>query len=259
MTPERNAGSETSPITQPGFLSRLTGVWFSPTETFKQLGLRPDIVIPLIILLVIGAIVGYVMIDRIGVQNFFSQGMRQAVDTGRMTQEQMDTQLAAMTSGRTPMIIKIGFVVSGAISNVIFAVVAAGVLRLVSMIMGIENGFKKLFSVALYTFLAVGLISSLLFVIVLYLKSPEEIDIQNLVGSNLAALLTSMLGKDGLPKIIMNLARWIDVFALWMVGLLSIGFAAVSEKLKTRTAAWVVGGIYVLVALCGSLIATVRG
>jgi hypothetical protein len=33
----------------------------SPTETFKQLGLRPDIT--LLILLVIRAIVGYVMID----------------------------------------------------------------------------------------------------------------------------------------------------------------------------------------------------
>ena len=256
MTPERNM-SESSPA--PGFMSRLTGVWFSPTETFTQLGKRPDILIPLIILLVIGAIVGYVMIDRIGVQNFFSQGMRQAVEQGSMTQEQMDAQLAAMMSGRTPTIIKLGFIVSGAISNVLFALVAAAILRLVSMVMGIENGFKKLLSVCLYTFLAVGLISSILFVLILFLKSPEEIDIQNLVGSNLAALLTSMLGKDGLPKFIMNLARWVDVFALWMVGLIAIGFAAVSEKLKTRSALWVVGGIYAVVALCASLIATIRG
>jgi len=258
MTPERNI-SESAPAPRPGFLSRLTGVWFSPTETFTQLGKRPDFVIPLICLLVIGGIVGYVMIDRIGVTNFFSQGMRQAVDSGRMTQEQMDTQLAAMTSGRTPMIIKGGFILSGAVSNVIFALVSAAVLRLVSMVMGYENGFKKLLSVCLYTFLAVGIISSVLFVVILFLKSPEDIDIQNLVGSNLAALLTSMLGKDGLPKFIMNLARWIDVFALWMVGLLAIGLAAVSQKLKTQTALWIVGGIYAVVAICGSLIATIRG
>jgi hypothetical protein len=52
----------------------------------------------------------------------------------------MDTQLAAMI--RQTDDYQIGFVLSGAISNVIFAVVAAGVLRLVSMIMGIENTFK---------------------------------------------------------------------------------------------------------------------
>lgn len=258
MTPESNM-SESTPAPQPGFLGRLTGVWFSPTETFTQLGKRPDIIIPLICLLVIGAIVGYVMIDRIGVANFFSQGMRQAVDSGRMTQEQMDAQMAAMTSGRAPTIIKGGFILSGAISNVIFAVVSAAVLRLISMVMGYENTFRKLLSICLYTFLAVGIISSLLFVVILFLKSPEDIDIQNLVGSNLAALLTSMLGKDGLPKFIMNLARWIDVFALWIVALLSIGYAAVTPKLKVNTAAWVIGGLYVVVALCGAVIATIRG
>ena len=90
--------------------------------------------------------------------------------------------------------------------------------------MGIENGFKKLFSVSLYTFLAVGIISSILFIVVLFLKSPDEIDIQNMVGSNLAALLTMLFGKDGLPKFVMKLARWVDIFALWMVALLSIGY-----------------------------------
>jgi len=44
-----------------------------------------------------------------------------------------------------------------------------------------------------------------------------------------------------------------------MVGLLAIGLAAVSQKLKTQTALWIVGGIYAVVAICGSLIATIRG
>jgi len=260
MTPETKATSASSADeSRTGFIGRVTGVWFSPGETFKDIAKRPDVLFPIIALLIIGGITGYLMIDRIGLANFFGQGFRQAVDSGSMTQEQMDQQLTAMTTGNTAKFIKLSFIVFGALGNVVFGVVSAAIFRLVSMVMGIENGFKKLFSVSLYTFLAVGIISSILFIVVLFLKSPEEIDIQNMVGSNLAALLTMLFGKDGLPKFVMQLARWVDVFALWMVALLAIGYSAVSHKLKTSTAGWIVGGIYACIAIVGSLYSTIRG
>ncbi len=181
MTPETKATSASSADeSRTGFIGRVTGVWFSPGETFKEIAKRPDVLFPIIALLIIGGITGYLMIDRIGLANFFGQGFRQAVNSGSMTQEQMDQQLAAMTTGNTARFIKLSFILFGALGNVIFAVISAAIFRLVSMVMGYENGFKKLFSVSLYTFLAVGIISSILFIVILFLKSPEEIDIQNL-------------------------------------------------------------------------------
>ena len=260
MTPETKATSASTPGEKPaGFIGRVTGLWFSPGDTFREIARRPDILFPILGLMIIGGITGYVMIDRIGLANFFGQGMRQAVNAGSITQEQMDQQLAAMTTGNTARFIKLSFIFFGALGNVFFALVSAAVFKLVSMVMGYENTFKKLFSVSLYTFLAVGIISSILFVVILFLKSPDEIDIQNLVGSNLAALLTAFVSKDSVPKFVMNLARWVDVFAFWMIALLSIGYAAVSQKLKTSTAGWVVGSIYALVAIIGSVIGTIRG
>jgi Yip1 domain len=260
MTPETKATPTSTEGERPiGFIGRVTGLWFSPGETFKELARRPDVLYPIIALMIIGGITGYVMIDRIGLANFFGQGMRQAVDAGRMTQEQMDQQLGAMTTGNTARFIKLSFIFFGALGNVIFGLVAAGIFKLVSMVMGIENSYTKLLSVSLYTFLAVGIISSILFVVILFLKSPDEIDIQNMVGSNLAALLTAFFSKDSIPKFVMQLGRWVDVFALWMVALLAIGYATVSEKLKTSTAGWIVGGIYACIAIVGSIIGTVRG
>jgi hypothetical protein len=96
-------------------------------------------------------------------------------------------------------------------------------------------------------------------VIVLYLKPPEEIDINNLLGSNLAALLTVAVGKDGLPKFVMALARWVDVFGIWMLALLAIGYAAVTRNVKSSGFGIALGGIYLVLALIAASWATLTG
>ena len=155
--------------------------------------------------------------------------------------------------------IKGGFFVSGFIQWAIIPLIVAGLFKLISMVMGKENLFKPLFAVTVYTMLAIAILSTLVFVTTLYLKPVDEIDMQSLGTTNLGALLEMLVGKDGLPKFIMSLARWIDIFAIWMLALLSIGYAAVTRKLKTSTAAFTLGGLYATVALIGAIIAAVRG
>lgn len=262
MTPESNLNSppsnSTDELSSQSFFSRLLGVYFSPGKTFTAISRRQDFLIPLIVLIVMGGIVGYLMIDRIGVANFFGQELRQAVESGQITQEQADQQLETMTSGRAVVFVKLGFVLSAAFGNVIIALATAAIFRLISMVMGIENNYKSLLSVTLYTFLAIGIVSSLLFVIVLFLKRPEEIDVQNLVGSNLAALLTALFSKESVPKFIITLARWVDVFAIWSIALLAIGYAAVSHKLKSTAAGAVLTGLYAAAALISAAISSMR-
>jgi hypothetical protein len=46
-----------------------------------------------------------------------------------------------------------------------------------------------------------------------------------------------------------GLAMSVDVFAIWKIILLSLGFAAVSRKLKPGTVGWILGVLYALIAL----------
>jgi hypothetical protein len=251
--------SAAPPAAPQNFFSRLIGVYFSPGETFQEIGRAPRVLVPLLIMMVIGALVGYLMIERIGVQNFFKKQYEQAVMAGQMTQEQADQALERVSSGAIAAVTKYSFPIGGAVQGVIAALFVAGLFKLFSMLMGAENDFKPVLSVTLYAMLAVSLISSTLFIILLFLKSPEEIDIQNLVGSNLRALLSLVVGENGLPKFIMALARWVDLFAIWIITLLAIGYAAVSRRLKTSTAAWMLGSIYAVIALIGATITSLRG
>ena len=129
--------------------------------------------------------------------------------------------------------------------------IIAGLAKLVSSMMGIENTFNQILSVTVYSFLAVSIISAVVGTTLLFLKPVEEIDPQNPVSSNVAALLT-MAGVKGLPKFVKGLLSFVDVFYIWKVALLGIGYAAVSRNLKSSTAMTYVGIGAVLVAVVGA-------
>lgn len=246
--------TESAP-TPKGFFSRLMGVYFSPGETFQEIGRAPAWVTPLLVLALVGALGGFVMINRIGVEKFFGQGFEQAVADGRMTQEQADQQMEGMRKGAP--FIKAGFPVVGFIMSIVLVLAVAGLAKLLSMMFGVENEFKPLVSVTAYAMLAVGLIGVALLIILLYLKSPDELDIRNPVGSNVAALL-SMSGVQ-LPKFLKYLLAYVDVFYIWRVVLLGIGYAAVSRRLKTSTAITYTAAVAVLFALLAATWGAVFG
>jgi Yip1 domain len=263
MNPEMSYAShsdkiEPEPAPQ-SFFNRLIGVYFSPGETFQEIGRAPRVLAPLVIAMVIGFVSSYLVIERIGLRSIMATQLEQAVASGKMSQEDADKQIQAVTNGVTETIIKYSIAVGGLLYPVIFALIAVGICKLITMLIGGENRFKSLFSVTTYAVLAVSIISSALLILLIYLKAPDDIDINNPVGSNLAAILTMALGKDGLPNFIMALGRWIDIFAIWTLALLSIGYAAVSYKIKASTMGIALGCIYALIALVAAGVAAVRG
>jgi hypothetical protein len=260
MNPELSYASkpaEVEPEPSPqSFFSRVAGVWFSPGETFAEIGRAPRLLVPILVLMIMGGIAGYLMVERIGVINVVKPGIEQSVASGRMSPEQGEQQLQAMANGPAGIFVKLMFPIMGLINPLIMSLILVGLAKLITMLMGGENGFKPLFSVSLFTLLGTSVVSTVILMTVIYLKPPEEIDINNMVGSNLAALLTAAVGKDGLPKFIMSLARWVDVFAIWMITLLAIGYGAVTKRVKTSSFGIALSGIYLVFALIGAAWAT---
>lgn len=251
MNPELSNESQPNPQPEPSatapqsFFNRLIGTYFSPGETFQEIGRAPGFVTPLLVLALVSAIGSFVLINRITVEKFFGQGIEQAVADNRITQEQADQQMSGIRKGAP--YIKAVFPVVGFVIGIVMALAIAGLAKLVSMMFGVENTFKPLLAVTAYAMLAVALIGTLLFVILLYLKPVEEIDIKNPVGSNVAALL-GMAGIK-LPKFLQYLFAYLDVFYIWRVALLGIGFAAVSRRMKASTGITYTAAVAVIFAL----------
>jgi hypothetical protein len=259
MNPELSYSSESAPSAEPtplNFFSRITGIWFSPGETFAEIGRAKGafstIWAPIIALIIFGAAFGVVGVHRIGIENLIRQAekpIQQMADKGLIAQDRAAAILEQQRQKITLTSLSIQNGISYALIYIVFALIIAGIFKLVSAIMGWQNRFKYLLSVTLYMSIAVGIVNYLIGFILLFLKNPDEIQLQTLVGSNLAMVLSAVLG-DGAPTgFLKGLAMSVDVFAIWKIILLSIGFAAVSQKLKASTAGTILAVLYVLLSL----------
>src|SRR5256884_6205666 len=93
-----------------------------------------------------------------------------------------------------------------------------------SLLGGISTNFSAGFSVTVHGFLT-SLVSSPLFILILYLKPYGTADLDNPLAANLAALL-----PEDSAKWLLALAKSLDIFVFWTLILLAIGFAAVNPK-----------------------------
>ena len=98
------------------------------------------------------------------------------------------------------------------------------ILGAYSLLGGASTNFGTAFSITSHAFLT-GLVSSPLFILILYLKPYGTIDLENPVATNLAAIL-----PDDSAKWLVALCKSFDVFTFWTLLLLAIGFAVVNPK-----------------------------
>lgn len=232
MTGDENIAPQLS------FINRLLGVYFSPGETFADVGRSAGVALPLVILILLTVVSTVVTLGRLPTDQLMFEQVDRMVEEGRLTPEQAEQQREQMA--KVAPYTKIIGAVSAGLFVLLLPLMMAGVARLVMMMMGIESRFLPLWSVSVYTMLAVSIISIALFTFIVFIKPPEEIDLRNPLNSNLAAILT-LAGVTGLPKFVTGLLSYVDIFYIWKVILLGIGYAAVAPRLKASTS----------MALCG--------
>src|SRR5262249_27322492 len=191
---------------------------------------------------------GVFFASRVPMDKINEDRIQQQIASGRINEEQAERQRE--TTRKIAPFMKFIIPISTAIWAVVMVFAFAGIAKLVSMMMGIENKYMPLVSVTTYTMLAVYIVSTVIFVILVFIKPVDEFDWNNPIGSNLAALLGA-LGVEGLPKLVKGLLSYVDVFYIWKVVLIAIGCAAVSHKLKTSSAIVYAGFVACVIALLG--------
>ncbi|MEP7337760.1 MAG: YIP1 family protein [Acidobacteriota bacterium] len=233
--------------------SRLSGVFFSPGETFQEIGRAPRLLIPMLLLAILAGVTNFLIVHRIGYENVVRKEMEPVVKAGWIPAEQAEQQIQLQITGTRAIIGKIQRPVTAGVGFLVVLLIVAGVFKLFTMLTGTTNRFKPLLSVICYAYLAIAIIHLSIIVITIYLKNPDEIDMYNPVSSNLGAVLT--VAGAGLPKFITALAGWVDVFGIWRIVLLGIGCAAVTPKMKSGTAAIPHIVLYCIAALLFSAMA----
>jgi hypothetical protein len=152
-----------------------------------------------------------------------SQQIDKSPRAANLTPEQKEAQVGMMAKF-SPIF---SYVV-GVVGPILFALIITLVMWGGFNLLGGANArFSQAFAVTVHSSLP-NLLVSVLFLTVLFIKPAGTFDLDNPVATNLGAFLPG----DSAPWLL-TLGKQIDVFTIWVLILLAIGFAAVNpRKLK---------------------------
>ena len=220
---------------------RIIGVLFSPKATFEDIARKPSWLLPVVISTILGIASTVVLNQRVDWRDYIMQQMEKSPRAANMPADQKEKQ-AEISAKVTVYIVYL----AGAIGSAGFAVVVGAVMMLAyNLLAGAGASFSQSFAIAAHT-LVVGIVSTPIFLLVLLLRPKGTIDPENPVATNLAAFL-----PEESSKWLMTLCKSVDIFTIWMLVLIAIGFAAVNPKKlkgsKSYAIAFSVWGALVLV------------
>lgn len=234
-----------------GPIQRLGGTLFSPGETFEDINRKPTWIAPMLIAILMVLANTLFFQWRVNPdwdQIMISETRKRVQKSGQTVSEDQIRQQAAI--GATfakfaPLL--------GVIFTPIIYVVLAGIFALGLMFIQAKTTFKKVLSVVAWSSAATGIVGLLVTVAVLLVRDPAEI--RNLNPSEFGSIVPSNIGaflSSDTAAAIRSIASSIDVFTLWWLILLSIGFAAIAGSRKitsSKTGAMVFGFWLVFVLL----------
>jgi hypothetical protein len=221
-------------------IGRVFGVFFSPKPTFEDIVRKPSWVLPFVLLTVFSIGVTFAINQRINWRQFMTQQIEKSPRSANMSAEQKEQQIEGGAKF-TPVFTWAVGVCGPIIFMLVVALVMWGAYNLLG---GANTNFGTAFAITSHAALT-GLVSSLLFILILYLKPYGTVDLENPVATNLAAFL-----PDDSAKWLVALLKSIDIFTFWTLILTAIGFAATNPKKlrgsKAFTIAFSVWAVYVV-------------
>lgn len=202
--------------------SRVISVLTAPARTFAAIAERPTFVVPLLLLAVLGAVAVNITFTKVDPQDF----VRQMEEQGRDLPPNVDTSTILKFSRWAGTA---GALLISPFTYVIVALLFWALLRM----LGSDMDFKRSLAVTSHAFLPFGL-AALIGVPVALARdtiSLEEVQAGQFLQSNLGILA----GEDT-SQVVKALLSSVDVFSIWCIVLLAIGYRIVAKV--SKGAAW---------------------
>jgi len=236
--------------------SRIVNTFIAPSRTFSDLRRSASWWAPWLLMAIVSVLFSFSMDRNVGFDQISKNEIAKSpraeqfdkLPAGRQAQElQISTLFTRCIAYGYPVLMLVGFV--------IFAAVLMGTFNLGA---GAAVPFKVALAIVIYGNLP-GILHGLLGTIALFVGTmagsldKEAFNITNPVATNLA----SFMDPAG-NKFAYGMATAVDVFAIWTIVLLGIGFAC-NSTVKRGTAIAIVAGWFLFVKLLGASVAAFFG
>jgi Yip1 domain len=214
---------------------RIIGVFVSPKQTFASIAERPSWVAPLLLMIVLATAVGSLLNTKMNWSEFIRHKAEENSRFAQLSEAEKDRAVATQVKFWSGFSYVIG-VVAIPLSALIFALIYWGAFNLFC---GAGLGYGASFGITTHAFLLTA-ISSILALIILPLKSYGDVDPESIVATSLHAFL-----PEDAPKALAALGNSLELFWIWVLVLVAIGFAAARpKKIKLGTSLGIVFGLW---------------
>lgn len=230
----------------------LTGIFFEPGRVFESFRQRPRFLVAAIIVTALTLVFTISFFQRVGYENVMRSALENSPRGDQMSEEDKER---ALNIYRNPAIRALTYI-SPIFNMAVYFAAGAGLYLLGVMAMGKSTTYSRALAVWTYATLPPFLLATLANFALLFLKSPEDLDItqlgRGLVHANLSFLVDPkaspilstllgafdvfkfyglFLGALGLQKVakLSSGAAWAIVIVMWLIGLVfSIAWAAIT-------------------------------
>jgi hypothetical protein len=213
---------EPPPISEMSEPARLAGVFFSPGKAFADIARRPRWWIPVILIALLGTVYLNIFTQRVGWESVIRPAIERLPNSQTMTAQQREQTITNLA--RVYKYLGYG---GSAVGTLFYVFIVAVLLMFIfDTMMSASIGLKRMMGIVAYGFLPMVL-QTILSIVVLLLKDPEEFNLQNPLMFNVGAYLS----PDS-PAALRALGSSIDLFSLWIIVLLAIGVSSTARKMS---------------------------
>lgn len=220
MTPEQIPDEEPQPRGM-GEISRLTGVFFEPAKTFEDVAARPRFWVPLILGMIVGIVYLSLYSQHVGWERMIRRGIETSTRAAQLSAEQKEAQIQ-MSAKFAPVIGYVAVIVGAPLFTLIWAAILMGIVK---GLMSVPVRLKQVFAAICYGSLP-GVVMALLAIGVMFMKPPDDFNMQNPLVFNPGAFMDPTTSS----KFLYSIASALDLFSLWKMVLIAIGLKAAGGK-----------------------------
>jgi hypothetical protein len=214
-----------SPVAEPQAgispFGRIIGVFFSPKATFEDIVRKPNWLLPMALIVVMSLVAIVALNSHFSWRDYISQQIEKSPRAAQLSAEAKEKQVE-ISAKYSPIVAYVFGLVLPVCGILVIALVLWGAF---SIMAGLGTNYKTALAIVSHAVVPASVISTILFITVLFLKPVGTFDLDNPIATNVAALLS-----DDASKWLVALGKNLDLLELWKLLLLSIGFAAVSPK-----------------------------
>jgi hypothetical protein len=201
--------------------SRLIGVFFEPAKTFEDVAARPNFWVPLILVIAFSICFMALFSQHVGWDRMIRHQMQTSARSAQMPPDQQERAIQ-MGVKFAPIGGYLGILLGVPLVTLIWAAILLGIVK---GMMSVQVRLKQVYAILCYAGLP-AIIMTLLTIAVMFMKQPDDFNLQNPLVFNPAAFMDPMTTS----KFLYSLGSSLDLFRLWTLVLAGIGLKAAGGK-----------------------------